>query len=130
MYDDTRLTREIYEGAARAFFASAYVDQAEEAGEPLSAGDVVDQLPEETDPEALKAAERLIMGLLEGNMMWVGALYLRHKGGLDTRTWGHYAAMEAMGHGVGLWEYVEGVKVPEIEFTGLHLDRNYFQPTG
>ncbi|HLS01117.1 MAG TPA: hypothetical protein VK054_03930 [Beutenbergiaceae bacterium] len=129
MYDDHALTMQVLKGAERAFFACAYADQAQDAGVPLT-GDVLDRLPGETDPAAARVARVFITRLKDENHMWIGALYILNRGDLDAYTWGHYAAMEAMGHDVGLWEHAVKVRIPSIEFTGSHLDRNYFQPTG
>lgn len=112
----------------RAFFASAYADQAEEAGTPIR-GQILDALPDPPDPEAVKAAAELCQRMEAANGAPVGAVYVLHASVLGPRDFGHYAAMGAMGHGVGLWDFGisrDTVKVPSVEFTALHLSRNYF----
>lgn len=133
------MSTEILKGMARAFFATAWAEQHEEAWEAarnagrvndfnrehgsLSGCDIMDVMPTEIDPAALKAAEDLERDMIRANdVASVTELYLRHDGGLTPETWGHYAAMQAMGHGVGLWEYgIEDndVRVPFVEFDSL-----------
>jgi hypothetical protein len=50
---------------------------------------------------------------------------------LSPEMFGHYLAMQAMGHGVGLSdafgrEVREAIKVPYLEFTNLDLEGDYF----
>ena len=137
---------QIRHGMALAFFASAYADQADEAGEPLR-GQILDQLPERVDPAATHAAHTLAMDFIRANPLTAPAsndnvhliaLYL-HAAGLPDdgadRTispdlFGHYLAMQAMGHGVGLESFGYAVrdafKVPYLEFGFHSLERDYF----
>lgn len=141
---------QIKRGMALAFFACAYADQADEAGQPLS-GQIMDQLPYDIDPAALHAADTLAMGLISDNWKTV----VRTVGSIDANAllsgvyekaesfdpdgdhvvltpedFGHYCAMQAMGHGVGLESFGAAVhqviKVPYIEFGSHSLQLDYF----
>jgi len=140
----------IRQSAALAFFASAYADLMEEAGKPLR-GEVLDQLPEEIDPAALQASDTLIMQLTaqfsfeeptltEDQRLLV--LYMKAsnvqdeaegKGDreLDPDNFGHYLAMQAMGHGVGLESFgravYDAIPVPYVEFGSHSLQSDYGQ---
>ena len=138
----------IVKSMALAFFASAYADQAEEKGEPLR-GEIMDQLPDEIDSEAIKAANTLAKKLVE--QCWpnpdkrpansyLGLVLIFRKicslvpdgdRPLDYENFGHYLAMQAMGHGVGLWDAfgqnsTEWLDVPYIEFSSFSLSKEYF----
>lgn len=134
----------ILTGMAKAFFASAYADQADENDSPLS-GEIMDQLPSEVDPAAIHAAETLYWQFeqalqgqgngitLDGAYVWLHGVEAM-EGDTDdekARLFGHYAAMQAMGHGVGLWEYAVAPqieeRVPYIEFGSHSLERDYFE---
>ena len=132
--------QQILDGMAKAFFATAYADEAEECGEPLR-GEVFDYLPEEIDPSALHAANTLYMQF-EGNMghcklhgayIWLhGVEQIAKQRPLDNEfeLFGHYAAMQAMGHGVGFFDFdiTSNIvdKVPTIEFGSYSLEKDYF----
>lgn len=142
---DTDLIRdEIMEHMAKAFFASAWADWADEHG-PGTQGngvDVMDEMPDEIDGAATLAAVKLTEALeaLHGRDItdiFVAAKTVsrRHKGwqgGDRKRTaemFGHYAAMGAMGHGVSLYDAL-GTKAAEyvntsacyMEFSPFDLD--------
>lgn len=139
-----KATAEIIEGMARAFFASAYADQAEETGQPL-AGEIMDQLPGELDPAAVNAARVLAIDLVRANYDSVSDSHLAHLWRVvDTaekqhadrectpELFGHYCAMQAMGHGVGLECFGvphDIINVPYIEFGSYSLARDYFTET-
>jgi hypothetical protein len=125
---------------ALAFFASAYSDQAEEAGQPLR-GEIMDQLPPKIDDAALQAASTLYTELERVNGKPVEELFdilcEACEGEGDRphteEMFGHYAAMDAMGHGVGLRDAFgdkagELVKVPRVEFSWASLAESYFGP--
>lgn len=138
------MNNDILRGMSRAFFASAYADQADEAGQSLQ-GEIMDQLPADIDPAARDAAKKLYSDFesaLQGNSDHVtldGAYVFLHgvsympgaSNPEQYETFGHYVAMQAMGHGVGLFDY--GVpdqlesKVPYLEFSGCDLSRDYFE---
>jgi hypothetical protein len=121
----------ILKGMALAFFACAYADQADECGQPMS-GEIISQLPDALDPAALHAASTLKMDMERVNGDDIETLYTRFPGTTDDpREWGHYAAMQAMGHGVSLRDYGisdDQVKVPYTEFGSHSLEQDYFEP--
>lgn len=141
--------QQIKRGAAIAFFASAYADQAEECGQPLR-GEITEQLPEEIDPAACSAADTLalaVTGLFNygepglNTSQKLAILYLKAarlpKEGADREIspelFGHYLAMQAMGTGVGMESF--GYAVAElfdglgyVEFGSHSLEKDYFQP--
>ncbi len=130
---------EILQGMALAFFASAYADQAEECGQPL-AGEIMDQLPDDIDPAALHAARTLAFDMERKNGTTIKEIYhlaeRLPKDGADRELtgdlFGHYCAMQSMGHGVGLESFgyavVEEIVVPYVEFGSHSLERDYFTP--
>lgn len=137
------MNNNILKGMALAFFASAYADQADEAGEPLR-GQIMDQLPDIIDPAAIHAAKTLYIQFerafidfhgepdtLDGDYIHLHGIS-HMEGNSDAENeqlFGHYAAMQAMGHGVGLWEYCPhqiSDHVPHIEFGSHSLEKDYF----
>lgn len=137
------ITEQIKHGAALAFFASAYADQADECDQSLT-GQIMDQLPDEIDPAALHAADTLATQMLIANglkspVFDFESLYLRAEelsteGGdreLTPELFGHYCAMQAMGHGVGLESFGYAVRghftVPYVEFSFCSLEKDYFE---
>lgn len=121
--------------AALAFFASAWADQVEENGQTLR-GEIMDQLPAQIDPAAIHAAKTLAMDIERANGKTLGELldFIDDNGNGDrpntAEYFGHYAAMQAMGHGVGLYdafggEVYKAIKVPYIEFGSHSLERDY-----
>jgi len=125
--------------AAWAFFASAWADAADESeNSPIGPGtEIMDVMPDEIDPAAIHAAHTLRMDIECVNAASIDHLMLRIKkiaNGDRPATmeyFGHYAAMQAMGHGVGLHdafgrEVYETVKVPDVEFGSHSLERDYF----
>lgn len=139
--------QEIKHGMTLAFFASAYADQADGAGQPLS-GEIMDQLPSDVDPAAVHAAETLISDMIQAHTFGepglsqaqaIGCLYLKvarcDRSGSDRECtpelFGHYCAMQAMGSGVGLESFGSAARnaidVPYVEFGGYSLERDYFQ---
>lgn len=143
-----KVVEEIKRGMSLAFFASAYADQAEECGQPLR-GEIMNQLPEEVDPAALHATDTLCFqfigthdynepGLNDSQklaILYVKASRLDKEGAdreLSPELFGHYLAMQAMGHGVGLesfgYAFCDAFDVPYIEFGSHSLQKDYFQP--
>ncbi len=125
--------------AARAFFASAWADAAEDAenGPNLSGCEIMDVMPSEVDPAALHAARTLRMDIERVNGASVDELMTRIESMANgdrpatMEFFGHYAAMQAMGHGVGLHdafgsEVYDTIKVPYCEFGSHSLERDYF----
>lgn len=138
----------IKHGMELAFFASAYADLKDEQEEPLR-GEIMDQLPDEVDPAATHAANTLIMGILDGitfepgehvttdaQRMLVVYMHLCNQYDrkeadreLTPELFGHYCAMQAMGHGVGLESFGDSVKdaikIPYVEFGSHSLEKDY-----
>jgi hypothetical protein len=124
--------------AARAFFASAWADQCDENGPGVGAGvEIMDAMPAEIDPAAIHAARTLRMDVELINGASVSDLMRQIEKAADgdrpatMEFFGHYAAMQAMGHGVGLRdafgsEVYASVKVPYCEFGSHSLARDYF----
>ena len=137
------ISAEISHHMARAFFASAWADQCEESdnAEQISGREIMDVMPDELDPAAVHAAKTLELGLLEKNkgftclagfLDWLQTVPTQD--GDRPRTaemLGHYLAMQAMGHGVGLYDAFgdqtyEFLAVPYVEFGGYSLEKDYF----
>lgn len=124
--------------AARAFFASAWADMCDEDGPGVPSGaEIMDIMPDEIDPAAVHAARTLMMEMERANGKTIEALMSDIQGIADgdrdatMEFFGHYAAMQAMGHGVGLGdafgsEVREAVRVPYVEFGSHSLQRDYF----
>ena len=119
--------------ASRAFFASAWSDMAGENGHALR-GEIMDQMPETIDPAAIRAAGALLTAMLRANgCADAGEMLARCPDDGDRahnmQNLGHYAAMQAMGHGVGLGDAFgdhDCLIVPYIEFDSHSLDGDYF----
>ena len=117
-------------------FASAWADQQEENGHSLG-GEIMDQIPDAVDPAATHAAITLAMDMEWTNSKSIAEMMedIESIGDGDRpetmEYFGHYAAMQAMGHGVGLHDafgrdVYELIKVPYIEFGSYSLERDYF----
>lgn len=130
------MTQEIKDAMAKAFFASAWADQAEECGESIR-GEIMDQTPATIDPAAIHAAETLAMDMVRANGKSLEELllFVETCGDGDREAnadmFGHYCAMQAMGHGVGLHDafgsiVYDAIKVPYCEFSSCSLERDYF----
>lgn len=144
------ISTQILSGMARAFFACAYADQADECGQPLG-GEIMDQLPADTDPAALHAAETLARDLVAAHdfvepglampakliRLYTNAERIQRQSSdsgdreLTPELFGHYLAMQAMGTGVGLESFGNTVReffaVPYAEFGSHSLQRDYFE---
>jgi hypothetical protein len=100
---------------ARAFFACAWADYSEQIGPHYPAGcEIMDEMPDEIDPAATKAAQDLATRLEKQHGLPLAEIFQRaveiserENEGDRERTpemFGHYAAMGAMGHGVSLYD--------------------------
>lgn len=140
------IDEQILNAMARAFFASAWagLQDEEDPDDPtqvnLSGKEIMDVMPTEIDPAARHAAKTLQFDLLRTNA-WLQDLtalvdYIQYRvphGGDRPRTpenIGHYLAMQAMGHGVGLLDAFgkaayETIHVPYVEFGPHSLERDY-----
>jgi len=139
------VSTEITRHMAKAFFASAWADAADEAGEGVAGGrDVMDVMPHVTDPAAIEAATDLAAAMCEDhgchvieNVFKRVAVIQRNTGDSGDREvtpemFGHYCAMQAMGHGVGLYdafgsEVYNQIKVRHFEFGSHSLAKEYFK---
>ena len=124
----------IRRGMARAFFASAWAEQCEETGNArmLSGKEIMDLIPAVFDPAAWHAADTLLFDMERVNGADIVTLWCRVNGPDQlpiALTFGHYCAMQAMGHGVGLFDYGvtdDVIRVPYVEFGSHSLQRDYF----
>lgn len=141
---------QIVAGMARAFFLSAFSEQCDEAGHGrrFSGRDYAEELPAIIDSAALHAAETLANDMANANYPgWTAnprkipgfpivALFLRALASqtsgerLTPALFGHYAAMQSLGHGVGLFDYgVKSVAVPYVAFGSYSLACDYWHET-
>ena len=137
---------EIVVNMAKAFFATAWADWCEQEGSKVGEGgslagcEILDVMPE-VDPSAVYAAFDLCDIMERENSMHMADLFERcreisareNQGDRprDEEHFGHYAAMQAMGHGVGLgdafgWVARESVRVPHFEFGYYDFDPNVY----
>lgn len=134
---------EFEQHAARAFFASAWADMADECGASPwpPGGEIMAYMPEEIDPAATHAARTLRMDVerINGKSIFDLMAIVERDGDGDrpntVEMFGHYCAMQAMGHGVGLRDAFgsdvwEAIKVPYVEFGSYSLQRDYFTDEG
>jgi hypothetical protein len=131
MSEDTR--NEIIRHMSLAFFADAWASYSERVGPHYAAGaEILNCMPEDTDPAALAAAKSLADDMEKLNGASLTEIMARGEGGDRPCTpefFGHYAAMHATGSGVGLesvgfdaYGPEANVKVPNVEFTMYDLD--------
>jgi len=121
---------------SRSLFASAWAEQQEENG--CSLGDeIMDQIPDVIDPAATHAAVTLAFDIERINSKSIAKMMedIESIGNGDRpetmEYFGHCAAMQAMGHGIGLYDafgkdVYKLIKVPYIEFGSYSLERDYF----
>lgn len=134
---------EIQAAMARAFFASAWADACEEAGEAsrLSGCEIMDVMPDDIDPAALSAAESLANQIeaMNGKSLADLLAFIETNAAGDREPsadlFGHYCAMQAMGHGVGLYDafgkgIYDTIRIPYHEFGSCYLERDYFAADG
>jgi hypothetical protein len=149
--NQTGTALEVKQGIARAFFLSAYADAYDEAPDSskkkrklgyMGGGRNWDTVaPKENDPAAEEAAEELAERLQKDNGaadladLYHKAMEVKElcRGDRDMTPvmFGHYLAMQAMGHGVGLADafgdaVYDLVKVGYYEFGMGHLAKEYF----
>lgn len=128
---DDEHREEILENMAKAFFACAWADYSEQVGPHYPAGcEIMDAMPDELDPAATAAAERLAAALERAHGLPISEIFRRavaiseaNNAGDRERTpemFGHYAAMGAMGHGVGLWDALGSAACDFVERQGPH----------
>jgi hypothetical protein len=150
----TTTAQQIKTAMAKAFFASAWADQCEESQQAaiMSGRDIMDIMPAELDNAAVAAMQKLCAGMLANNwtsrywpmltpdkaieLCYKKALALVEQSGGGDRDctpelFGHYLAMQALGHGVGLYDafgkdVYSAIRVPSVEFSGCSLAKYYF----
>lgn len=133
------MRNEFIHHAACAFFASAWANMAEETGndDAISGCEIMDVMPDKIDPAAIQAGNSLVMQIEQSNNKTIEELldFIDDNADGDrpatAEYFGHYAAMQAMGHGVGLHDafgslVYDTVKVPDVEFGSYSLERDYF----
>jgi hypothetical protein len=115
---------DIFESAARALFVNAWADREEEEGRTYPGQELMEVAPETPDDARLAAAS-LFKSTELVNKKQIENLYFRAlklSGKEDNEHWrdlfGHYLAMEALGHGVGLGDEFRdhGVEVPDVTY--------------
>lgn len=125
--------------ASLAFFASAWAEQCEASDneEMLSGQEIMQIMPHDVDLAAIEAAQSLLDKMeLQNNLAIEDMLaYIEDNGDGDRdptiEFFGHYAAMQAMGTGVGLREAFgkdvsEAIQVPYMDFGKYSLEKDYF----
>lgn len=98
----------VKDGMASAFFATAWADMVEEEGMDVNlSGEEITNIMPEIDPSAEASAEKLYKRIEKDNgrsmERIVEEMYMREGGDEDyefEELFGHYLAMESMGHGV------------------------------
>ena len=131
-------SQEFEHHAARAFFACAWADMVEENDSTPwpCGGEIMDYMPDDIDPAALHAAKTLRMDIerMNGKTIFYLMAIIERDGDGDRENsvemFGHYSAMQAMGHGVGLHdafgsEVYGAIKVPYVEFSQCSLAKDY-----
>jgi len=146
----TTINETIRTAMAKAFFASVWADLQDEKDQDdsskvnLSGKEIFDVMPKTIAPAALQAAETLVMDLENENRdiaRDIESLYqhaqcaqviFNETGDRDLtpENFGHYLAMQAMRHGVGLNDafgdaVYKAIKVPYVEFGQYSLERDY-----
>jgi hypothetical protein len=127
------LRDDIIEEMARALFVSSWADREEEAGRSHGGEELMDIAPP-TPKRAVQAAKKLAERMEDGNNVSLDALYIlaamqpgKHYKKPDPHDFGHYVAMQALGHGVSWWDdhpnikeapdgVMNSIKIPHIEF--------------
>lgn len=120
----------IRDGIAKALFASAWADYQDEfeTGEIGAGTQIMNVMPEHIDPAAEAAAGIILAEFQDLNGGFSCAqLHEAVKSNLSSpEEFGHYIGMQAMGHGVGLFDYDIDYEVPRHEFGWLDLDADKY----
>jgi len=147
VHSDSDFRDAFIEGAARAFFVSAYADfcenqaskgdDADDATYYISAGpgeDWADVAPANTPPNAYALAGELWAGLYHlngaaGPYTLVNNAQAADGAEPDAEEFGHYLAMEAMGHGVSWFDDHArfDLKVPHMECSAYTFDEEAYR---
>ena len=96
----------------------------------MSGKEITSIMPQEFDSSAWHAADCLIFGMESENKMPIDSVHATCCADipLTAADFGHYSAMQSMGHGVGLFDYgvTDQTRVPYVEFGSHSLQRDYF----
>lgn len=140
MTTDDGTRDEILEHMARAFFATAWADWSDAYGEGTQGNgvDVMDEMPDEIDPGARQAAEKLAANLEKQHGLPIAEIFRKavELAGDDgdreksPEMFGHYAAMGAMGHGVSLWDAFGAEASDFVNTSGCYMEFSYFDLDG
>lgn len=121
---------EFTEGAARALFVDAWASEKEREAEDTGVrawppGSELMDIAPETPAEAILEAGRLLGMLEEANKTSVHVLVAAAAKAdgvseIDVSEFGHYIAMQALGHGVSWFDDHKkfSIKIPNFEFRG------------
>jgi len=124
--DDIR--EDIIHHMSRAFFACAWADYEDEHGEGTGGCEILSIMPDEIDPAAVKVATRLAERMETSYEATLPELLEKAKAHpykyadrpCDEENFGFYAAMQAMGHGVGLESVCNRSAFPDFPYLGFH----------
>lgn len=126
VHSDSDFRDDFLEGAAKAFFCTAYADY---CARPGGGKDWINFIPDTLPGNAYALAGELWAGLTTSNDVGVYSLALQAQGAdetpdLDASEFGHYLAMAAMGHGVSWFDdHAEfPLEVPSIECSAYTFD--------
>lgn len=125
----------IIRNMALAYFACAWADWNDKYGDiNLSGKQIMDEMPSEIDPAAMEAAYKLADEMQKANEAALEGLLAaaqeeaevsHYCQPCDAENFGHYCAMQSLGHGVGLSDMGldhDWCEVPDIEFHYFDLD--------
>lgn len=95
----------------------------------LGGQEILDIMPATIDSAALHAADTLANMMEQSAGMGLDSLFLTLGTckPITADQFGHYCAMQAMGHGVGLFDFdIDHIAVPYVEFGSHSLQKDYF----
>jgi len=115
-------TRKMVDGAARAMFVTAWASAWEQAVQedrtkrlPWHGGMNLEKVAPAT-PAAVRQDAEVFMRTAAMDNKKYNFARVAHSAKLTEHDFGWYLAMEGMGHGTGLYDYIDhGMKVPMIE---------------
>ncbi len=134
--------QEIVGNMVKAFFADAWANWNDEHGDTNVSGmDIMDVMPDEMDPSAVAAGNKLATEMEQLNGMSLPEIMTANEGvaagdrPYNEEMFGHYATMSALGHGVGLWdafgdEVDTNVKLPDMSWGVVDLDPGKYPMPG
>lgn len=136
MSNDTDIRDEIILHMSRAFFGSAWADYEDRYGDGIGPVEILDVMPE-IDPSATEAANALAKMLEKQYGATLPEMLEKAKANThryadrpcDAEHFGHYAAMQAMGTGVGLESVCDRSifpRFPFMEFSYYDFDPKFY----